>query len=106
MLKLLLILISVFFIAGCRGGGGSGAGSLFASILGSAGASGSFVSGNSASGSSSSFASDISGSLGSGSGSFSGAGAQTFHSPEPSTLALLSIGLAGLAAVALRKKKK
>ena len=47
----------------------------------------------------------ISGVTGSTAGSGSGSSALA-HTPEPSTVALLGVGLAGLAAVMARKKKK
>ena len=87
-MKFLIILITAMLIAGCGSGGGSGLSSLFDSGSNS---------GASSSGSSSGF--------GSGSGS-SGSSTDLAHTPEPGTLVLLGIGLASLAAVTLRKKKK
>lgn len=84
MRKFFASLITAMLIAGCKGGAGdSGLGSLFGS--GSSGSSGS--------------------SFSSGAGS-SGLGADLVINPEPSSLALLGVGLAGLAMAKLRKRKK
>jgi len=82
---LVAILFILLLIAGCSGGGSSDLSSLFGSS-----------SGSSYSGSGSS----------SGSSGGSGGSITLVHSPEPSSLALLGVGLGGLVAMALRKRKK
>lgn len=86
MVKRLLILIAVILIFGCLGDGSS---SSPASDTGS-GSRGSSEFSSSAS------ASDNSG---------VNPGIQTYHNPEPSSIALLAIGLAGLGIRVLRKRK-
>lgn len=79
--KLVVCAIPLTLLTGCLGGGGGGGGS-------SAGSSSTdFVSGSS-----------------DGSSSYS-ASLPTYHNPEPSSLALLGVGLAGLM-ISKRKKKK
>ncbi|MEW6074732.1 MAG: PEP-CTERM sorting domain-containing protein [Candidatus Omnitrophota bacterium] len=82
-IKLLVLLVPLVLLTGCLGGSGGGGGS-------SAGSSSS----------PSYFASSDSDSY----SSFS-ASLPTYHNPEPSSLALLGVGLAGLM-MSKRKKKK
>lgn len=89
-LKLLVLLSLGLLVAGCKSGGGgggsassSGAGSLYAD---NPNPPASFY-----------YASTTD--------SGSGTSVPTYHNPEPTSIALLGIGLAGLAARRLRKKK-
>jgi len=92
-IKLLVVLIPLALLTGCLGGGGGGGGS-------SADTSSSYFASSSSDTSSSYFASSDSDSY----SSFS-ASVPTYHNPEPSSLALLGVGLAGLM-MSKRKKKK
>lgn len=76
---MIMVLVGLFLLAGCGGGGGGGA---LGGLFGGSGAS------------------EALGTVGGTVGSLI-----VYHNPEPSTIALLGIGLAGLAA-ARRKKKK
>ena len=85
--KLLFVLFFALAVVGCKGGGGGGS-SFFSSgggdsFVGSAGG-GTFVS----------------------TSSVSSVSAPIGHSPEPATMIMFGIGLSGLAAAKLRKKKK
>jgi hypothetical protein len=82
MYRLIALLTTLFALSGC-GGGGSGSGSLFSSGLTS------LASGSTA----------VSSAVGS-------SAATAVVNPEPSTMLLFSVGVVGLAAAMLRKKKK
>ncbi len=93
MRKFLAILSVAFLTAGCSGSGGGGGSlaSLFSNIAGSITGSGSGSSGLAGGGSS---------------GSGGASPIALVHQPEPSSIALLSVGLIALAVAALRKNKK
>jgi len=77
-LKLIVILLNLLLIAGCNEGGSGGLASLFSS----------------------------SGSSSSSSSRSSSSAPRNPANPEPSSFVLLSMGLGGLVAMALRKKRK
>ena len=103
MLKFLLILMSAMLISGCRGGGGSGFSSSYLDdYAGSSSSSSSYTSDYPANSSptyypvgDSDFASDDSADT-----------TDYAHTPEPCTLVLFGIGLAGMAYSTFKKKKR
>ncbi len=84
-MKLLSVLLLTILLAGC---GSAGAGGALSSLFGSGGSS------------------SVGSSIAAGSGVTGSSGVILSHTPEPSTVALLGIGLLALAAAKLRNRKK